>query len=76
MADSRLTKRFACTPSYTGTCRAFTSARPLSAKRCSGGLTGWVRNRWDGTVEVVAEGPRSALTSFEIFLHQGHPALT
>lgn len=37
------------------------------------GLTGWVRNRWDGTVEVVAEGPRSALTSFEIFLHQGPP---
>ena len=22
------------------------------------GLTGWVRNRWEGTVEVVAEGPR------------------
>jgi acylphosphatase len=37
------------------------------------GLTGWVRNRWDGTVEVVAEGPRSALASFEIFLHQGPP---
>jgi len=25
------------------------------------GLTGYVRNRWDGTVEVVAEGPRQAL---------------
>jgi len=25
------------------------------------GLTGWVRNRDDGTVEVVAEGTRSAL---------------
>lgn len=25
------------------------------------GLTGWVRNRWDGAVEVVVEGPRSLL---------------
>jgi len=25
------------------------------------GLTGYVRNRWDGSVEVVAEGPRQAL---------------
>jgi acylphosphatase len=25
------------------------------------GLTGWVRNRWDGSVELVAEGPRPAL---------------
>jgi acylphosphatase len=25
------------------------------------GLTGWVRNRWNGTVELVAEGPRADL---------------
>ena len=25
------------------------------------GLTGWVRNRWDGSVEVVAEGRKGAL---------------
>ncbi len=25
------------------------------------GCSGWVRNRWDGTVELVAEGPRPVL---------------
>lgn len=34
-------------------------------------LTGWVRNRWDGTVETVAEGPRSAVERFERYLHRG-----
>lgn len=28
------------------------------------GLTGYVRNRWDGTVEVVAEGEGDALRRF------------
>ncbi len=37
------------------------------------GLSGWVRNRWDGSVEVVAEGERRALEAFEIFLHEGPP---
>jgi acylphosphatase len=38
------------------------------------GLTGWVHNRWDGTVETVAEGPRNALEAFEAYLHRGPPA--
>lgn len=38
------------------------------------GLTGWVANRWDGTVETVAEGLRSALTEFLAFLHEGPPS--
>lgn len=35
------------------------------------GLTGWVRNRPDGTVEVVAEGPRNALEELLAFLRVG-----
>lgn len=38
------------------------------------GLTGWVANRWNGTVETVAEGSRQALTKFLAFLHRGPPA--
>lgn len=34
-------------------------------------LDGWVANRPDGTVEVVAEGPRPALEQLLAFLHQG-----
>ncbi len=34
-------------------------------------LTGWVANRYDGSVEVVAEGPRTALEHLLEFLHQG-----
>jgi acylphosphatase len=35
------------------------------------GLGGYVRNVWDGTVEVVAEGPRSALDELLAFLRVG-----
>lgn len=38
------------------------------------GLNGWVANRSDGTVEVVAEGPRPALEALLDFLRQGPPA--
>lgn len=36
-------------------------------------LTGWVRNRADGSVEVMAEGPRAAVEELLTFLHQGPP---
>jgi len=38
------------------------------------GLTGWVANRWDGTVETTAEGRREALVSFRAFLERGSPS--
>ena len=34
-------------------------------------LTGWVRNRWDGTVEVVAEGSAEDVRALERFLQRG-----
>lgn len=38
------------------------------------GLTGWVRNNPDRTVELVAEGPRPALDQLIGFLWEGPPA--
>jgi len=35
------------------------------------GLTGWVRNRADGTVEVTAEGPRPQLQALLDYLRKG-----
>jgi acylphosphatase len=37
------------------------------------GLRGYVRNRGDGTVEVVAEGSRRALEELYTWLHSGPP---
>lgn len=34
-------------------------------------VTGWVRNRWDGSVEVTAEGTRKALERLIIQLERG-----
>ncbi len=34
-------------------------------------LAGWVRNRIDGTVEVLAEGPAAKLALFLSYLHRG-----
>jgi acylphosphatase len=36
-------------------------------------LAGWVRNRADGTVEVLAQGPEPQLQALLRFLHQGPP---
>ena len=38
------------------------------------GLTGWVANQRDGTVETVAEGSPDALGRFQAFLHDGPPS--
>ncbi len=35
------------------------------------GLTGWVRNLPDDTVETVAAGPRPALEKYLFWLHKG-----
>ena len=35
------------------------------------GATGWARNKWDGSVEVVAEGDRQTLESLLAALHRG-----
>lgn len=35
------------------------------------GLTGWVRNRWDETVEVAAEGDREVLEKLLAALQRG-----
>lgn len=38
------------------------------------GLTGWIRNRADGTVETIAVGSRAKLDEFLTWLHHGPPA--
>ena len=38
------------------------------------GLSGWVRNRPDGSVEAVVEGPRDAVERFVAWAHQGPPS--
>jgi len=35
------------------------------------GITGWVRNRDGGVVEIHAEGSHSALESFQAWCHEG-----
>jgi len=35
------------------------------------GLSGWVRNRQDGSVEAVAEGPEDALRQLASWCHRG-----
>jgi acylphosphatase len=38
------------------------------------GITGWVRNRSDGSVELEAEGPDDRIATFLAWCHQGPPA--
>jgi acylphosphatase len=38
------------------------------------GVTGWVRNRWDGGVEALLEGPAEAVDAMVRWCHRGPPA--
>lgn len=38
------------------------------------GLAGWVRNRRDGTVEAVIQGPESSVERFVALARRGPPA--
>lgn len=38
------------------------------------GVTGWVRNRLDGTVEALLHGPAERLDALQQWLHHGIPA--
>jgi acylphosphatase len=46
--------------------RAFTQRNAVLLDLC-----GWVRNRWNGTVEVIAEGPRPAAEKLLNVLQRG-----
>lgn len=37
------------------------------------GLHGWVRNRLDGSVEVLLQGPVDAVSRLQAWLHEGPP---
>ena len=50
----------------------FRQSTQREAKRL--GLVGWVANRADGAVRVVAEGDENVMRQFLEYLHQGPPA--
>ena len=35
------------------------------------GISGWVKNHWDGSVKLVAEGPDASLNQFTRWLEHG-----
>jgi len=37
------------------------------------GVKGWVRNRWDGKVELILEGNEDAVNKMVDWCHQGPP---
>ena len=49
----------------------YRSAAVAEARRL--GLCGWVRNRFDGTVELEAEGPPEEVEAFVAWARRGPP---
>lgn len=52
----------------------FRASLQAEAKRLQ--LTGWVRNRRDGTVEALVRGPAAAVEALEAWAHTGPPGAT
>ena len=52
---------------------AFRAATAAQAQQL-GGLTGWVRNLPDGSVEIVAEGARERVEALLAWARRGPPA--
>jgi len=50
---------------------AYRAAAVAEARRLR--LCGWVRNRFDGTVEAEAEGPREEVEAFVAWARRGPP---
>ena len=46
----------------------------LQAEAVRLGITGWVRNRADGSVEALAQGPQQALDALITWAGRGPPA--
>lgn len=66
-----MNKRLEATVSGTVQGVSFRYYTRLEARRL--GLTGWVANKYDGTVKVVAEGPENSLRKLAQFLLEGSP---
>ena len=46
----------------------------FSERAAALGLDGWVRNRADGSVEAVLQGPPEAVKEMVMLAHEGSPA--
>lgn len=46
----------------------------LRAEALRLGIQGWVRNRYDGSVEAVLQGPRTAVEALAAWAGRGPPA--
>jgi acylphosphatase len=68
MSENEMTRLYAVIEGYVQGVgfRAFVQDQAIRL-----GLSGWVRNRWDGSVEVVAEGDRLILEKLLTALYRG-----
>lgn len=70
MPDARIRRRVVVSGRVQGV--AFRHA--TRERATAGGVDGWIRNRRDGTVEAVLEGPQDAVERVLGFCRTGPPA--